>query len=68
MMGQICDLETVEPQEIPQRLRNVLECIVSLIDYEAGEDKVFFLKLFDLPKCIVLGLLTADGPGSLLFK
>ena len=24
IMGQICDLETVEPQEIPQGLRNVL--------------------------------------------
>ena len=24
MTGQICDLETVEPQEIPQGLRNVL--------------------------------------------
>ena len=24
MMGQICDLETVEPQEIHQGLRNVL--------------------------------------------
>ena len=31
MVRQIYDLETVEPQEIPQGLRNVLLCIIRLV-------------------------------------
>ena len=67
-MGQICDLETVEPQEILQGLRNVLYCIIRLHIPRLWEEKIFFLQSFNLLECVVVGLLTVEGLCSLLFK
>ena len=66
-MGQICDLETVEPQEILQGLRNVLYCIIRLHIPRPWEEKIFFLQSFNLLECVV-GLLTVEGLCSSLFK
>ena len=66
MMRQICDLETVLPQEIPQNLRKIMHYQISYI--EAGEKEAFFLQSFNLPKCKFRGLLTLEGLCSLFFK
>ena len=60
MIGQICDLETVEPQEIPIKV-----CVMfynTEICYRGcGEKKQVFLQSFDIPKCMVVGLLMVEG-------
>ena len=55
MMGQICDLETVGPHEIP------IKACVMFYDIEicyrgCGEKKQVFLQSFSIPKCMVVGL------------
>ena len=64
MMEQICDLETVEPQEIPQGFCNVIRLAISRL----WRKKAFFLQSLNLPKYIVVGLLTVEGLCSLLCK
>ena len=56
MIGQICDLETVEPQEIP-----IKACVMFYntgICYRGcGDKKQVFLQSFNIPKSMVVGLL-----------
>ena len=58
-MGQICDLETVEPQETPIKV-----CVMfynTEICYRAGEKKKqLFLLSFNISKCMVAGLLMVE--------
>ena len=68
MIGQICDLETVEPQEIAFKV-----CIMfynalwdSYIE-TVEKKKQVFLQSLNLPKCVVVGLLIVEGLFSLLF-
>ena len=67
MMGQICDLETVEPQEIPIKV-----CVTfyntGICYRECGEKKQVFLQSFNIPKSMVVGLLMVEGLFSLLFQ
>ena len=60
-MGRTCDLETVEPQEIPVKVC-VLFCN-ALSDYlyqDCGRKKQVLLHSFNLPKCIVVALLVVE--------
>ena len=66
MMGQICDLETVEPQEIPVKVC-VIFYNIELCYRGCGEKKQVFLQSFNIPKCIVLGSLMMEGLFILLF-
>ena len=62
-MGQICYLETAEPQEISFKV-----CIMfynALSDVSRRREKVF-LESFNLPKCMVVGFLMVEGLFSLL--
>ena len=66
MIGQIYNLETVEPQEIP------IEVCVMFYNTEicyrgCGEKKQVFLQSFNIPKSIAVGLLMVEGLFSLLF-
>ena len=65
-MGQICDLETVEPQEI-----SIKVCVIIMIQKFVIEiverKKQVFLQSFNIPKCMVVGLLMVAGLLSLLF-
>ena len=65
-MGQICDLETVEPQEI-----SIKVCVMfynTEICYRScGEKKQVFLQSFNIPKCMFVGLLMVEELFSLLF-
>ena len=62
MMGQICDLETVESQEIPIKVCVMFYNALSDFSYiEAVEKKKqVFLQSFNLPKCIFVGLLMVN--------
>ena len=64
MIGQICDLETVEPQEIPIKV-----CVMfynTEICYRGcGDKKQVFLQSFNIPKSMVVGLLMVVGLFSL---
>ena len=66
MMGQICDFEAVESQEIPTKV-----CVMfynTEICYRGcGVKKQVFLQSFNVPKCLVVGLLMVEGLISLLF-
>ena len=66
MMRQICDLETVEPQEI-----SVEVCVMfynTEICYRGcGVKKQVFLQSSNVRKCLVVGLLIVEGLISLLF-
>ena len=65
MMEEVCDLGTVQPQEIPVKVcvvfYNIESCIKTL------EKKQVFLPSFNVPKCIVVGLSMVEGLFSLLF-
>ena len=67
MIGQICDLETVEPQEIPIKV-----CVMfynTEICYRGcGDKKQVFLQSFNIPKSMVVGLLMVEELFSLLFQ
>ena len=60
MMGQICDLETVEPHEIPIKVC-VIFYKIELCYRGCGENKQVFLQSFNKPKCIVVGSLMVEG-------
>ena len=66
MIGQICDLETVEPQEIP-----IKACVMfynTEICYRGcGDKNQVFLQSFNISKSMVVGLLMVEGLFSLLF-
>ena len=66
MIGQICDLETVEPQEIPIKV-----CAMfynTEICYRGcGDIKQVFLQSFNMPKGMDVGFLMVEGLFSLLF-
>ena len=64
-MEQICDLEAVKPQEIPIKVCDVLH---QKFVIEAVERKQVFLRSFNIPRCIVVGLLMVEGLLSLLFN
>ena len=67
MMGQICDSETVKPQEIPIKVCAMFYSALSDYLYrDCEEKKQVFLQSFNLPKCIVVGLSIVDGLFSLL--
>ena len=66
MMGQICDLETVEPQEIPIRVC-VMFHTIEICYGGCREKKQVFLQSFNIPKCMVVGLLMVEGLLILLF-
>ena len=66
MMGQICDLETVEPQEIPIRVC-VMFHTIEICYGGCTEKKQVFLQSFNIPKCMVVGLLMVEGLFILLF-
>ena len=55
MMGQICDLETVEPHEIPIKVC-VMFYNIEICYRGCGEKKQVFLQSFNIPKCMVVGL------------
>ena len=55
MMGQICDLETVEPHEIPIKVC-VMFHNIEICYRGCGEKKQVFLQSFNIPKCMVVGL------------
>ena len=56
MMGQICELETVEPQEIP--IKVCVRFYNAETGYQGcGEKMQVFLQSFNIPKCMVVGLL-----------
>ena len=66
MMELIYNLETVKPQEIP------IKYCVMFYDIEicyrgCGKKKQVILELFDISKCIVVGLLMVEEVFSLLF-
>ena len=67
MMGQICDLEIVEPQEIPVKacvlFYNIEICYIEVVE----KKKQVFLQSFNIPNCIVVGLLIMEGLFSFLF-
>ena len=65
-MGQICDLETVEPQEIPIKVC-VMFYNTEMCYRECGEKKQVFLQSFNIPKGMVVGLLMVEELFSLLF-
>ena len=63
MMGQICDLETVEiPVKVCVMFYNAEICYRG-----CGEKKQVFLQSLNIPKCMVVGLLMVEGLFSLLF-
>ena len=66
MMGQICDLETAEPQKIPIKVC-VIFYNIELCYQGCGEKKQVFLQSFDIPKCIVVGSLMVEKLFILLF-
>ena len=66
MMGQIYDLETVEPQEIPIRVC-VMFYTIEICYGGCREKKQVFLQSFNIPKCMVVGLLMVEGLFILLF-
>ena len=66
MMGQIYDLETVEPQEIPIKVC-VMFCNTEICYRGCGEKKQVSLQSFNIPKCIVVGLIMVEGLINLLF-
>ena len=55
MMGQICDLETVEPHETPIKVC-VMFYNIEICYRGCGEKKQVFLQSFNIPKCMVVGL------------
>ena len=67
MMEQICDLETVKPQEIPIKVCVIFYNIEVCYRACAVERKQVFLQSFNIPKCIVIDLLMVDGLFSFLF-
>ena len=66
MIGQICHLERAEAQGIPIKV-----CIMfyntEFCYRGCGEKKQVFLQSFNLPKCMVVGLLMVERLFSLLF-
>ena len=58
MMEQICDLETVKPQEIPIKV-----CVIFYNKFviEAVEKKQVSLQSFNILECIVVGLSMVEG-------
>ena len=66
MIGQICDLEAVEPQEIPIKVF-VMFYNTEICYRGCGVKKQVFLQPFNIPKCLVVGLLMVEGLISLLF-
>ena len=60
MMGQICDLETVEPKEISMKI-----CV--MLYWGCGEVKASFLPIANLLKCIVAVLVMVEGLFSLFY-
>ena len=67
MMGQICDLETVEPHEIPIKVC-IMFCNIQKFVIEVVEKKKqVFLQLLNIPKCIGVDLSMVEGLFSLLF-
>ena len=57
---QMHDMETVEPQKIPIK---VCATFYNIEIYDRGcrEKKKVFLQSFNMPKCMVVGLLTVEG-------
>ena len=66
MIGHICNLETVQPQEVPVKV-GVTFYNVKIYYRGRREKKQVFLQSFNIPKCIFVGLLMVDGLFSLLF-
>ena len=65
MMEQICDLETVQPQEIPIKVCVVVYNIAMC--YRDCGKKTFFLHSFNILECIVVGLSMEEGLFSLFY-
>ena len=66
MMGQTYDLETVEPQDIPIKVC-VMFYNIEICYRGCGEKKQVFLQSFNIPKCVVIGLLVVERLLSLFF-
>ena len=66
MMGQICNLETVESQEIPVKVC-VMFYNIEICYRGSGEKKQVFLQSFNIPKSMVVGLFMVEGLFILLF-
>ena len=64
--GQIYDLETVEPQEIPIKICAIFYNI-KICYRGCGEKKEVFSQSFNILKCMVIGLLMVEGLFILLF-
>ena len=64
-MEQICNLETVKLQEIPNNVFVIFYDIE--ICYQSCGEKKSFLESFNIPKCIVIGSSMVEGLFSLLF-
>ena len=65
-MEQICDLETVEPQEIPVKI-SIMFYNIEICYRGCGEKKKVFLQSFNMPRCVVIGLLVVERLLGLLF-
>ena len=66
MMGQTYDLETVEPQDILIKVC-VMFYNIEICYRGCGEKKQVFLQSFNIPKCVVIGLLVVERLLSLFF-
>ena len=62
MMEQVCDLETVQPQEIPIKVCLIL-CNIKICYRGCGEK----LQSLNIPKFIAVGLLMEEGLFSLFY-
>ena len=65
MMEQLCDLETVQPQEIPVKVCVVVYNIAMC--YRDCGGKTFLLQSFNILECIVVGLSMEEGLFSLFY-
>ena len=65
-MGQTYDLETVEPQDILIKVC-VMFYNIEICYRGCGEKKQVFLQSFNIPKCVVIGLLVVERLLSLFF-
>ena len=65
-MGQICELETVEPQRNPIKVC-VMFNNIEICCRGSREKKQVFLPSLNIPKFMVIGLLMVEGLFILLF-
>ena len=64
-MEQVCNLETVQPQEI--RIKVYVSFCNIEVCYRGCGEKASFFAIFNIPKKIVVGLSMVEGLRSLLF-